>query len=131
MTTLYEKRGRKYVPVSERWQTGDDDQMSVGEFRLTYCYANGGKRYEYKVVPATASWAAAAMIARHAMEEAIRDAMPAKPQPIKLTKRQQEILKRYRKDMTEAGGMFPTWWEHTSAWDLSNIAIKAVEEFKP
>ncbi len=129
--TLYEKRGRKYVPVVERWLKGDDDQMSVGTFRLTYCYAAGGKRYEYNVTPATASWAAAAMIAREAMEEAIRQAVPAKPQPIKLTKRQQEILIRYRKEMTEAGGLFPTWWEHTSAWDLSQAAIKAVEEFKP
>lgn len=131
MTTLYEKRGRKYVPISERWQLGDDDQMSVGEFRLTYCYTNGGKRYEYKVVPATASWAAAAMIAREAMEQAIRDATPAKPKARELTKRQQEILTHYRKEMADAGGMFPEWWEYTSAWDLSNIAIKAVEEFKP
>ena len=129
--TLYEKRGRKYVPVVERWLNGDDDQMAVGTFRLIYCYSEGGRRYEYNVTPATASWVAAAMIAREAMEQAIRDATPAKPKARKLTKRQQDILIRYRKEMADAGGMLPEWWEYTSAWDLSNIAIKAVEEFKP
>jgi len=133
MTTLYEKRGRKYVPVVERWYDGD--QMKVGEFRLTYCYSGGGRRYEYNVTPDSAGFVAAAMIAREAMEQAISEAktsrpvIPANAKPY--TKKQREILKRFRTEMAAAGGLFPDWWVNTSAWDISEAAIKAVREFCP
>ena len=132
MTTLYEKRGRKYVPVAERWYDGD--QMTVGQFRLTYCYSGGGKRYEYNVTPDTAVFVAAAMIAREAMEHAISEAKAAQPNNAgakPYTKKQLKILERFSKEMTDAGGLFPDWWAHTSAWDLSEAAIKAVCEFRP
>jgi len=133
MTTLYEKRGRKYVPVIERWY--ECDQLNVGQFRLTYCYAEGGRRYEYNVTPDTAGFVAAAMIAREAMEQAIsevkasRPVIPANAKPY--TKKQREILKRFRTEMAAAGGLFPDWWVNTSAWDISEAAIKAVREFRP
>jgi hypothetical protein len=132
MTTLYEKRGRKYVPVIERWY--ECDQLPVGQFRLTYCYANGGRRYEYNVTPDTAGFVAAAMIAREAIERAILEAKAAQPNTAgakPYTKKQLEILKRFRKEMTDAGGLFPDWWGNTSAWDLSEAAINAVREFRP
>jgi hypothetical protein len=132
MTTLYEKRGRKYVPVGDRWYAGD--QMQVGQFRLTYCYSGGGRRYEYNVTPDTAGFVAAAMIAREAIERAISEAKAAQPNTAgakPYTKKQREILERFRKEMTEAGGLFPDWWVNTSAWDISEAAIKAVREFKP
>lgn len=72
--------------------------------------------------------------AREAMEQAIRDAAAAKPAlrgTVPYTKKQLAILERYRSKMAAAGGAFPEWWEYTSAWDLSNIAVKAVQEFKP
>lgn len=128
--TLYKKVGRKYVPVSDRWD--GSDQMRVGSFRLTYCYTSGGRRYEYEVTPATASWVAAAMIAKVAMEDAIRAKAVAKPHAaIAYTKRQQEIIQRFRTEMSEAGGLMPEWWDHASAYELSQAAIKAVEEYKP
>lgn len=134
MTTLYEKRGRKYVPYSLAWHyERDQDQMKVGEFRLTYCYSNGGRKYEYSVTPATAPFVAAAMVAREAMEQAIRDKVVAtnhiKSQPY--TKKQLAIIERFRKEMVAAGGLLPFWWENTSARDLSAAAIKAVQEYKP
>ncbi len=130
MTTLYEKRGRKYIPVSERWY--GEDEMKVGEFRLTYCYQDGGKRYNYNVTPATASFVAAAMIARTALEEAIREKSVAKPHvPKNYTKKQKEIIERFRKEMLDAGGLLPHWWEDTSVYYLSEAAIKAVQEYKP
>lgn len=132
MTVLYEKRGRKYVPVQDRWGDGRDC-MKVGQFRLTYCYSEGGRRYEYEVTPATASFVAAATVAREAMEQAIRDKVVAtdhiKSQPY--TKKQLAIIERFRKEMVAAGGLLPFWWENTSARDLSAAAIKAVQEFKP
>lgn len=131
MTTLYEKRGRKYVPVQDRWD--DRDGMKVGTFRLTYCYAKGASRYEYEVTPDTASFVAAAMIAREAMEEAVRERSVATEhiQSIPYTKKQQAILKRFRKEMADAGGLLPNWWQHTSAYELSEAAIKAVREYRP
>jgi hypothetical protein len=134
VTTLYEKRGRKYVPYSLAWHyERDQDQMKVGEFRLTYCYSNGGRKYEYSVTPATAPFVAAAMVAREAMEQAIRDKVVAtnhiKSQPY--TKKQLAIIERFRKEMVAAGGLLPFWWENTSARDLSAAAIKAVQEYKP
>ena len=132
MTTLYEKRGRKYVPVAAHW-ADERDKMKVGEFRLTYCYTDGGRRYEYNVTPATASFVAAALIARHAMEEAIRERVVATNHINKVpyTKKELEILKRFRKEMADAGGLLPNWWQHTSAYEISEAAIKAVQEYRP
>ena len=131
MTTLYEKRGRKYVPVQDRWGDGRDC-MNVGQFRLTYCYSEGGRRYEYDVTPATASFVAAATVARQAMEDAIRAKVVSNVHiKVPYTKKQLEILSRFRKEMADAKGLFPLWWENTSACDLSEAAIKAVQEFKP
>ena len=132
MTTLYEKRGRKYVPVQDRWDDGRDC-MKVGQFRLTYCYSEGGRRYEYEVTPATASFVAAATVAREAMEDAIRQRVISKEhiKNVPYTKKQLAILKRFRKEMSDAGGLLPHWWQHTSAYELSEAAIKAVQEFKP
>jgi len=131
MTTLYQKIGRRYVPVSTRWND-DSDQMKVGQFRLTYCYTKGGCKYEYNVTPATASWKAAAMVAREAMEKAIQEKSVARPhQSLPYTRRQVVIINRFRKEMKEAGGLLPHWWEHTSAYELSEAAVKAVEEYRP
>jgi hypothetical protein len=120
------------VPTFERWY--ECDQLKVGQFRMTYCYSSGGRRYEYNVTPDTAGFVAAAMIAREAMERAISEAKAAQPNTAgakPYTKKQLEILERFRKEMTDAGGLFPNWWVNTSAWDLSEAAIKAVREFRP
>lgn len=129
-TTLYEKRGRKYIPVAARWQEQYDlEQMPVGTFKLTYAYGNGGKRYEYAVTPATAPMVAAMMVARYAMEEAIREASkmrPSTPQPY--TKKQKALIDKFRADM---GGMMPSWWTEQSSYEISELAMKAVMEFRP
>ena len=133
MTTLYEKRGRKYVPYSFNWYENYGDQMKVGAFRLTYCYSNGGRKYDYAVTPATAPFVAAAMVAREAMEQAIREKIVAtnhiKSQPY--TKKQLAIIERFRKEMSDAGGLLPTWWENASVYEISEAAIKAVQEYRP
>jgi hypothetical protein len=138
VTTLYEKRGRKYVPYSLAWHyEREGDQMKVGEFRLTYCYSNGGRKYDYAVTPATAPFVAAAMVAREAMEQAIRDKIVDKivaTNHIKsrpYTKKQLAIIERFRKEMSDAGGLLPSWWDQASAYEISEAAIKAVQEYKP
>ena len=128
--TLYKKVGRKYLPVAARWyEDRDADQMQVGTFRLTYAYCNGGRRYEYDVTPATAPMVAAMMVARQAMDDAIREAVKMRPDTTKpYTKKQLAIIEQFRKDM---GGMYPIWWAESSVYDISEAAIKAVMDYKP
>lgn len=132
MTTLYEKRGRRYIPVQDRWEYYSGDHMAVGTFRLTYCYTEGGRRYQYEVTPATATWAAAAMIARDVMVDAMKKRAVAVPSdPVPYTKKQQAIIKRFRKEMSDSGGLLPSFWQHASPFDIADAAIKALEEWKP
>ena len=128
--TLYKKVGRKYVPVEAYWHEQHDvDRLTVGSFRLTYAYADGGKRYDYDVEPATASFAAAALIAKHAMCEAITEAARMRPSgQTPYTKKQLALIAQFRKDM---GGMMPTWWTENSAHEIADAAIEAVKGFKP
>jgi phosphomannomutase len=129
MKTLYEKVGRKYVPVEVEW---DRETLKCGQFRMHYAYEDGGGMYFYDVTPDTAGFVAAAMIANKAMEQAIRDAAPPSPHiPTYYTKKQREIIERYRVEMLQAGGMLPDWWQHTTTWDIAKAGIDAVRNFKP
>jgi hypothetical protein len=127
--TLYKKVGRKYVPVAARWyEDRHSDHMQVGAFRLTYAYTDGGRRYEYDVTPSTAPMMAAMLVARQAMEDAIREAVkmrPATPKPY--TKKQLAIIDQFKKDM---GGMYPSWWTESTIYDISEAAMKAVMDYR-
>ena len=128
--TVYKKVGRKYVPIAVRWyEDARMDQMPVGTFRLLYAYSDGGRRYEYDVIPATAPVVAAMTIARAAMEEAIRDACKMRPStPQSYTKKQQALIAKFREDM---GGMMPSWWTENSSYVISERAMQAVMEYRP
>lgn len=128
---LYKKIGRKYVPVRAKWyEENNSDQMKTGSFRLTYAYADGGRRYEYDVIPSTAPVVAAMLIAKTAMEDAIHEA--SKMHPIKSTKpyskNQIKAIERFKIEM---GGMMPLWWTENSSSEIANAAIKAVLNYKP
>lgn len=130
-TVLYEKVGRRYKPCHLLW-TDPRDIMKPGTFRLTYAYGNGGYCYSYDITPATAAWAAAAAMARQVMVEAMREAAASRPsEPRKYTKKELAIIKKYRKEMAEAGGSFPEWWAISSPYEIADAAIKALEEWKP
>lgn len=128
--TLYEKRGRKYVPVQARWyEEHNSENMPVGTFRLIYAYCDGARRYEYDVTPATAPAVAAMMIAKKAMEEAIVQAGKMRPNTrFEYTKRQRAAIARFREEM---GVMFPSYWSDNMPNEIADAAIKAVLEFKP
>lgn len=126
--TLYKKVGRKYVPVSAHWSDHGGDQMAVGTFRLTYAYADGARRYEYDVTPHTASADAAMMIAKIAMEDAIKDAARLTPSGSTYTKTQLATIEEFRERM---GGMFPLYWNQATAYEIAEAGIKAVREWKP
>lgn len=129
--TLYRKVGRRYVPVLNS-RTYERDTMHVNTWRMVYAYSEGGRRYQYEVKPDTASFRAAAMLAKQAMVDAILKASAAtldvqdgRP----FTQKQKRIIKRFRAEMAAAGGILPVWWVHTSAEDVANAAIKAVEDW--
>ncbi len=132
--TLYRKVGRRYEPVSRTWPNDYRDNLAVGTFRLTYCYRDGGRMYEYNVTPDTAGFVAAAMIAREALEKAICDAVIAKPS-LPTTRpyspKQKRIVEKFRKDMFAAGGLVPYWWTAKSAYEIATAVIEAVRSYKP
>ena len=107
--------------------------MPVGSFMLVYAYSDGGKQFEYTVTPDTASFTAAAMVAKKAMQDAIKAKSEYKPdaRSLQLTKKQAAILTEYRAKMREAGGNMPTWWSPSSSYELASAAIDAVRNYKP
>jgi hypothetical protein len=129
--TLYEKKGRKYVPHSIHWSDAGIN-IKVGEFMLVYAYTDGGRMYQYGVKPDTAAWAAAAKIAKEEMAKQISEAaIPLPADGKKYTKKQLAIIERFRKEMAEANGNLPTWWAHKSAHEIAQVAIDAVENYRP
>ena len=126
---LYKKQGRRYVPAYSvaEWDYGKD-RMAVGTCRLTYAYADGGRRYEHDVTPDTAGWAAAALQAKHAMVDALRQAAtqhrPATSKVL-LTKKQQQAVTQARAILNEAG-VLSSMWESASPESIADAAIAAV-----
>lgn len=129
--TLYRKEGRRYKPAFSirRWDF-DGDAMKPGTFRLTHAYESGGRRYEYDVTPDTAAVVAALSQFRLAVEAEINSMASARPGPqtVPYTKKQQAVLERFRAEMEAVGGMLPTWWQHSSAHEISEAAAKVLRK---
>lgn len=126
---LYKKQGRKYVPVYDVARDYDSDYMQVNTWRMVYAYDNGARRYEYDVQPDTASFKAACMLAEQAMLKKIEEAVACVPsghQPKQYTKKQLDLLAKFRQDMRNAGGFVPDWWQYCSASDLVKAAMQAM-----
>jgi hypothetical protein len=107
--------------------------MMVGTFRLTYAYADGCRRYAYNVKPDTAGFVAASELARKAMEDAIQNTAIADPsaKAVYYSKKQLEIIARFRAEMAADGALLPKSWQHKSAYDISLAAIDAVRSYAP
>ena len=126
---LYFKRGRRYFP----WGNGDyrdmdKDAMQAGSCRLIYCPEPGHYRYRYDVTPDSASWVAAAMVAEHAMQEAMAARAIASPSSVQNTPEQQRIIEQFRKDMAAAGGLAPSYWTHGAPWEIAKAGVDAVRQ---
>lgn len=125
---FYIKRGRRYVLWGNLadWNH-DNDAMPVGTFRLIHCPEPGHYRTRHDVTPDTAAFLAAAMIAHHAMEEAMFAAAKATPRaPKPKTSRQRELTEQFRNDMAAEGALLPTYWQHGTAWEIAQAGIEAV-----
>lgn len=118
----YRKVGRKYVPIVEA-EKYDYQTMPAEGFTLTYRKA-GLTQWEYEVKPDNASFVAAAMVSRKAMESAMTEAAKAHPQNDRqFTQKQLATINKYR---DEIGGMFPAWWEGASSRDIAQAGIDAL-----
>ncbi len=76
--TLYVKDGRRYRVWGHT--VYDFDCMKAGQWRMTYCPGDGSYHYRYDVRPDTASFMAAAELAREAMMSAMTEAARVAPQ---------------------------------------------------
>lgn len=125
----------KYEPIgnAQHW-TSDMDVLKPGQCRVELASGDGMRRYAYPVSPDVAGWEAAALIAKVAMEDAIREAARCVPQMAgerPYTRKQQAILTRYRAEMSQAGANLPAWWQFTGAHEISQAAVDAVRSYKP
>lgn len=130
MNTLYVKRGRRYEVFGNAEQF---DLMRAGQWRLTYCYRDGGRRFAYDVRPDSAGFVAAAQLAAVAMEEAITKAAAGTPDHAshEYTPAQLAALEKARADLMAAGLTLPTWWRMGSAHEIAQAVVDAVRSFAP
>lgn len=114
MTTLYEKRGRRYYPAAEMVAL---DSLPKGDHLIVV--RPGKKSLFYNIDADHASLIAAAEDAKDAMCAAIQAALALEPQR-KLTRRQRKIMDEFIK----AGG-FPSFSRKCAA-DISAAGIAAL-----
>jgi hypothetical protein len=111
MSTLYEKRGRRYYPVAEMFSL---DTLPAGSHLVTV--RPGLKTVLCNVNPDHASLIAASREAKDAMCVEIQKAMAREPNK-PLTRKQREIL-----DQFVAAGGFPMFSRKAAA-DVANAGI--------
>lgn len=117
----YEKKGRRYVPVSE-YDSEYLDSFSRGT-HLVMCYP-GGQSRRYNIDPNYAALIAAGRVAEDAMCEAIRKASEMRPQQTPLTEGQRRAWKKLAR---EFGNELATL-QIDSARDVAEAGLKALQE---
>jgi len=117
----YEKRGRRYVPVSE-YDSDFVDSFSKGN-HLIMCYP-GGKSVRYNVDPALAPMIAAGRVAEDSMSKAIHDASELRPRQKELTVEQQRAWKRLIKLLGDDAYAL----QINSARDIAEAGLNAMQE---
>ena len=120
----YEKRGRRYVPVSEY----DSDWMdSFGRgSHLVMCYP-GGKSTQYNIDPNYAALIAASRVAQEPMRDAVYEAAVMQRQKREgeaLTNEQQLAWHKFVEAMGERG----KYIQFNSAHDIAQAGIQALEQ---
>jgi hypothetical protein len=116
----YEKRGRRYVPVSE-YDSEYLDSFSKGT-HLVMCYP-GGQSRRYNIDPNYAAMIAAGRVAEDAMSEAIRKASELRPQKTTITPGQKKAWERLAR---EFGNDLATL-QINSARDIADAGLKAMQ----
>lgn len=114
MSTLYEKRGRRYFPVSEMFSI---DGLPAGSHLVTVNL--GSKTVLCGIEPDHASLIAASAEAKSAMAAAIQQSMAREPNR-PLTRKQREIM-----DQFVAAGGFPIFSRKAAA-DVAKAGVDAL-----
>ena len=91
----YEKRGRRYVPVSE-YDSGYLDSFSKGT-HIVMCYP-GGQSRRYNIDPDYAPMIAAGRVAEEAICEVMRKASEMRPQRTPITLGQKKAWEKLAKE---------------------------------
>jgi hypothetical protein len=117
----YEKRGRRYYPVSE-YDSDYLDSFPKGA-HIVMCYP-GGKSTRYHIDPAYGPMIAASRAAEDKIREAIHKASEARPQKRKLTEEQAAAWQAMQKTLGDE--MF--YLQYGSIVDAVEAGIKAMQE---
>ena len=116
----YEKRGRRYVPVSE-YDSDLFNSMSHGS-HLVLCYP-GGHSIRYKVNPNHAALIAASRVAEDAMSNALFRASEMRPKHKPITEEQREAWRNLQQAFGD--DMYSLHTE--SARGIAEIGIQALQ----
>ena len=116
----YEKKGRRYVPVSE-YDSEYLDSFPKGN-HLVMCYPGGSSR-RFCIDPALAPMIAAGRIAEHAMREAIHRASEIRPKSKPITKSQQQAWNNLVKEFGQDARML----EWPATHDIAEAALEAMQ----
>lgn len=116
----YEKRGRRYVPVSE-YDSDLFHSMPKGS-HLVVCYP-GGQSTRYNIDPNYAAMIAAGRVAETAMTDAIRKASELKPRQTPITPGQQAAWENLAR---EFGNDLATL-QIDCATDIADAGLKALQ----
>ena len=117
----YEKKGNRYVPVSE-YDSDLTDSFSKGT-HIVMCYP-GGQSRRYNIDPNYAALIAAGRVAEDAMCQAMHKASEMKPKQTPITEGQRKAWKKLAK---EFGDELCTL-NCASSHDIAEAGLKALQE---
>jgi len=117
---LYEKVGRRYVPVAENY---DDHYTFPKGNHLVMCYP-GGESRQYNIDPNYAALIAASRVAEDAMCRALHKASEMRPARTPITPAQQRAWKKLAR---EFGDELCTL-NGASAHDIAEAGVQALQQ---
>jgi hypothetical protein len=117
----YEKRGRRYVPVSE-YDSEYLDSFSKGN-HLVMCYP-GGQSRRYNIEPALAPMIAAGRYAEDAMSSALVRASEMRPHNKPITEKQKKAWEA----LARSFGNDRYYVEIPSAREVTEAGLRAMED---
>lgn len=121
MTTFYKKIGRRFVEIGEydsEWQ----DHLPYGDHLVSV--RRGSQSRRFNIDPALAPMIAAGLYAEDAITQAIFEAQSVRPEPMKLTKRQQELVNALTTSMRQQDAR----WLRPSSRDAAEAAVRALQK---
>lgn len=115
----YEKRGRRYVPVAE-YDNDYLDSFPKGT-HLVMCYP-GGQSRRFNIDPNYAAMIAAGRVAEDAIAESIFRAQSIRAEPIKLSRKQRELVDELTTSMQKQDAR----WLRPASRDAAEAAVRAM-----